>query len=65
MASTQYLSDPFKQHAAVARCLKSSMYIHELPPITMHLPLFINHLKITLKVLLKQKSHHFIVQSLS
>ena len=32
--------------------------------IYLHLPPSINHLKITLKVLLKQKSKHFIVKSL-
>ena len=49
----------------MARCLKSSLYIHQLLTIIIHLSPFINHLKITLKVMLKQKSNHFIVQSLS
>ena len=46
----------------MARYLKSSIYIHYLLRITIHLPPFINHLKITLKVTLKQKKiNHFIV----
>ena len=49
----------------MARYLESSLHINELPHTIIHLSLFINHLKITLKVMLKQKSNHFIVQSLS
>ena len=40
-------------------------YITYLPPVIIHLLLFINHLKISLKGLLKQTSNHFTVQSLS
>ena len=41
------------------------IYINHLQVVVMYLPPFINHLKITLKVLLKQKSKHLIVQCLS
>ena len=44
--------------------LKSPTYINQLPPITINSPPFINHLKITFKVLLEQKLNHFIVESL-
>ena len=40
------------------------MYIIYFPPVIIHFSPFINDLKITLKVLLKQKSNHFTVQSL-
>ena len=36
-----------------------------MAPVIIHLPPSINHLNITLKVLLKQKLNHFIVQGLS
>ena len=45
--------------------LKSLVYINELPPVIIYLPLLINQLKITFKALLKQKSNHFIAQGLS
>ena len=54
-----WLSNLVTQYAAMARCLKS-FFIYTLAPAP-----FINHLKISLKVMLKQKSNHFIVQSLS
>ena len=41
------------------------IYINQSPPVIIHLSLFINDLKITPKVLLKQKSYHFIKQDLS
>ena len=41
------------------------IYINHLQVVVTYLPPFINHLKITLKVLLKQKSKHLIVQCLS
>ena len=62
---SSWLSNLVKQYAAMARYLESSLHINELPHTIIHLSLFINHLKITLKVMLKQKSNHFIVQSLS
>ena len=46
----------------MARYLKSSLYIHLLLHTIIHLSPFINHLKITLKVILKQKWNHFILQ---
>ena len=49
----------------MARYLKSSLYIHLLPHTIIQLSPFISHLKITLRVMLKQGSNHFIVQSLS
>ena len=49
----------------MARYLKSSLYIHLLPHTIIQLSPFISHLKITLRVMLKQRSNHFIVQSLS
>ena len=41
------------------------MYIIYFPPVIIYFSPFINDLKITLKVLFKQKSNHFTVQSLS
>ena len=49
----------------MARYLKSSSYINLLQRTIIHLSPFINHLKITLKAMLKQKTNHLIVQSLS
>ena len=41
------------------------MYINYYPPVIIHFPPFISHLKMNIKVLLKQKPNHFIIQSLS
>ena len=41
------------------------IYISYLPPVIIHLELFMNHLKINLRFLLEQKSNHFILESLS
>ena len=41
------------------------IFIYHLPRVIVHVPPFINHLKITLKALLKQRLNHFIVQSFS
>ena len=48
----------------MARYLKSPLYIHLLPHTIIQLSPFIDLLKITLKVMLKRRSNHFIVQSL-
>ena len=41
-------------------------FVYPLAPhILIHPQPFLNHLKITLEVILKQKSDHFIVQSFS
>ena len=49
----------------MARYFKSSLYIYYLPHTIIHLSPIINHLKIALKIMLKQRSNHFIVQSMS
>ena len=45
--------------------VKRSLYIHLLLNTIIDLSPLINHLKVTLKVTLKQKPDHFILQSLS
>ena len=59
-----WLSNLVKQYGAMARCLKSSLYIPLLLHIIIDLSPYINQLKITLKIMLKQKSNYFIAQSL-
>ena len=45
----------------MARYLESHIfiYINYLPPVIIHLPRFVNHLEIVLKVLLKEKSNYY------
>ena len=60
-----YVLNLVEKYPTMARCLKSLIYLNRLPPVIIHLPLFIGDLKITLKVLHKQKLNHFIVQGFS
>ena len=55
-----WLSNLVEKYVAVVRCSKIPTYINYPPPVKIHLPLFIKDLKITLKVVLRQKSSHFI-----
>ena len=60
-----YVLNLVEKYPAMTRCLKSLIYLNYLPPVIIHLPLFIDDLKVTFKVLLKQKFNHFIVQGFS